>query len=515
MRADSAPGKVASQRRNITKDGMTDTTIITDTLAGPIRGTIHRGVHRYLGIPYALPPLGDLRFKATQAVGKWGGVFDATKEPTIAPQTPSRVAAVIGDFSGPQSEDCLNLCVYTPSADDTKRPVIVWIHGGAYSTGAGSLQCHSGEALARAENVVVVSVNFRLGALGFLYLPGVSDGNLGLLDQIEALRWIKQNIQALGGDPQNITLAGQSSGASAITSLTLMPEARGLFNRIILQSAPLGRPERTPSEAAKLGQLFLGHAGLHQENSADLKTLPVEKIIAAQTAYARALSAPLGATALPFMPVTDGKRLLSLKESGPGKADIGCDAIVGTTREEMAAFYATDQRVKNATGDEVIEAFASTLGKPNAQTLYADYAKRRASTSPAAILGDIYTDRTFRSGSMELAQRYSAAGYSVYVYRFDWQSPAGLAACHCLDIPFVFNNLSDWAGSPMLEGVDEGTFIGLSRKIQRAWAAFAANGDPNHENMPRWEAFSSGSNQMMKFDSVLESATIDLTALDL
>jgi para-nitrobenzyl esterase len=145
-----------------------------------------------------------------------------------------------------------------------------------------------------------------------------------------------------------------------------------------------------------------------------------------------------------------------------------------------------------------------------ARVLYKSYAKRRSSDSPAAILGDIFTDHTFRSASLDLAHRFSSNGHSVYLYRFDWQSPAGFEACHCLDIPFVFNNLSSWAGSPMLQGVNEDSFMALSQKIQGAWAAFSSVGDPNHNDMPDWKAFTPESKQMMKFDLVLESATVDL-----
>ena len=232
--------------------------LVVRTKAGELRGARENGIAVFRGVPYAAAPVGELRFAPPQPVPAWRGVRDASQDGPIPPQGRSRLAHVMGDFERPQSEDCLTLNIWTPAADSKKRPVLVWIHGGAFASGAGSLPWYSGERFAANGDVVVVSINYRLGALGFLCLPGVSDGNLGLLDQVAALRFVRDNIAAFGGDPDNVTVVGQSAGAASIAILMTMPQARGLFRRAILQSTPFGRMSRdargcAPDRAAPAG----------------------------------------------------------------------------------------------------------------------------------------------------------------------------------------------------------------------------------------------------------------------
>ncbi|MDX3905750.1 MAG: carboxylesterase family protein [Pigmentiphaga sp.] len=476
--------------------------------AGCARGLRVDDVLVFKGLPYALAPIAERRFQPPVPMARWAGRFDATREPFIAPQPQSRVSKVTGENSGPQSEDCPNLTIYTPAADGQRRPVLVWLHGGAHTTGGGSLAWHAGHVLARAGDLVVVCPNFRLGALGFLYLPGISEGNLGLLDQVAALEWIRENIHALGGDPGNITIAGQSSGASCVAHLTAMPQAAGLFRRAIIQSAPLGRPERPPEEAAEQGEQFRKHL-MGGGEGGDLRSVPVDALLRAQAAYAQALPpAPLGATNLPFMPVVDGRAVPSLGAVAHGA---GCDLIIGFTREEMATFHAGDERLAHLTRDDALGSMRHFTD--HAERVYRHYGRYRASTSPRAILADMLTARIFGIPSLELARRYADAGHSVYAYRFDWQSPAGFGACHCLDIPFVFNNLDVWARSPMLLGVDREAFRGLAAKVQGAWAAFARHGDPNQSgDMPEWPAYSAAMPSVMRLASMVEAGPLPCLA---
>ncbi|HEX2116257.1 MAG TPA: carboxylesterase family protein, partial [Alphaproteobacteria bacterium] len=232
------------------------------TGAGILRGAHEDGLLVFRGVPYARPPVGELRFMPPQPMPPWNGTRDAVADGPIAPQGRSRLAHIMGDFERPQSEDCLTLNVWTSAADSGKRPVIVWIHGGAYSSGAGSLPWYSGASFARNGDMVAVSINYRLGALGFLYLPGVSDGNLGIQDQVMALRWIRDNIAAFGGDPDNVTVVGQSAGAGSIAIHMTMPSARGLFRRAVMQSAPFGRITRRADDAQRIGGRLLDVLGL-------------------------------------------------------------------------------------------------------------------------------------------------------------------------------------------------------------------------------------------------------------
>ena len=196
------------------------------TEAGELRGASENGIAVFRGVPYAAPPGRRAAVRSRRSRCRRGsGVRDATKDGPIAPQGRSRLAHIMGDFERPQSEDCLTLNIWTPAADSKKRPVLVWIHGGAFASGAGSLPWYSGERFAANGDVVAVSINYRLGALGFLCLPGVSDGNLGLLDQVAALRFVRDNIAAFGGDPDNVTVVGQSAGAASIAILMTMPQA--------------------------------------------------------------------------------------------------------------------------------------------------------------------------------------------------------------------------------------------------------------------------------------------------
>ena len=232
----------------------------------------------FRGVPYAAAPVGELRFSPPQPAPPWQGVRDATQDGPIAPQGRSRLAHVMGDFERPQSEDCLTLNIWTPAADSAKRPVLVWIHGGAFASGSGSLPWYSGERFAANGDVVVVSINYRLGALGFLCLPGVSDGNLGLLDQVAALRFVRDNIAAFGGDPDNVTVVGQSAGAASIAILMTMPPARGLFRRAILQSTPFGRMSRTLEDCTPDRTTLAGGAGSQARRSGKTQIVAVRTI---------------------------------------------------------------------------------------------------------------------------------------------------------------------------------------------------------------------------------------------
>jgi para-nitrobenzyl esterase len=473
------------------------------TRTGKLRGRVENGVAVFRGIPYAAPPVGELRFEPPRDHAAWSGVRDALADGAIAPQGRSRLAHIMGDFERQQDEDCLTLSLWTPNADTRGRPVMVWLHGGAYSSGAGSLPWYAGDRFAANGDVVFVSVNYRLGALGFLYLPGVSEGNMGLLDQMQALRWIRDNIAAFGGDPGNVTVVGQSAGGGSIAAMMTMPHAKGLFRRAILQSPGMGRPSRGAAEAAELGARYAHFAGVEPGDEAALKQAPVAKLLAAQGELARSLQG-FAMLALPFSPVRDGRiiegNIVERLQAGTGA---GVDVMVGTTREEMAAFHCVDQAVLNADEAAARQVFERICG-PKYPDYYEEFRRQRAVPSLAALLGDLTTDQVFRMGSLRLAEGQAKAGHPAYVYQFDWQSPtAGFKSCHCLEIPFVFNNRDNWRDSPMLKDADEAEFQGIANAMHQAWIAFAHGGDPNHGGLPRWAPYDTARRATMRFDTVI------------
>jgi para-nitrobenzyl esterase len=473
--------------------------LVVRTKAGELRGARENGIAVFRGVPYAAAPMGELRFALPQPAPVWRGVRDATRDGPIAPQGRSRLAHIMGDFERPQSEDCLTLNIWTPAPDCKKRPVLVWIHGGAFASGSGSLPWYSGERFAANGDVVFVSINYRLGALGFLCLPGVSDGNLGLLDQVAALRFVRDNIAAFGGDRDNVTVVGQSAGASSIAILMTMPRASGLFRRAILQSTPFGRMARTLEDSHRR---LLEVLGLKPDEAGQLKSLPFVRFVTAQGEVAR-LEKKFADALAPFWPVIDGTvypgEVAPALEAGAGS---GIDIMIGTTREEMAAFYCVDQEIANADNAAIEGVFASMF-KSDHRPYYDEIRRMRASDTNAALLGDLMTDAMFRIGSLRMAQARADQGRPAYVYQFDWQSPAGFESCHCLEIPFVFNNLANWTDSPMLKGAKPAEIKGLAEAMHGAWIAFARTGKPDHPRLPAWPPYRRDDRMTMRFDGAI------------
>ncbi|MEU6882451.1 carboxylesterase family protein [Streptomyces sp. NPDC046712] len=479
---------------------------VVELPTGGLRGSTEGGLTVFKGVPYAAPPIGALRWRPAQPHPGWQGTRDATTFGPSAPQ-PYREGGdqVLGTHGSPPfDEDCLTLNVWTPGADDAKRPVMVWIHGGGFISGSGSLPIYSGETFARSGDLVVVTVNYRLGPLGYLYFGEEgAGGNFWLTDQLAALRWVRDNIAAFGGDPDSITLAGQSGGALSVAALAgARLKGRPLFRRAILQSPPLGLKIPTRAESLQRTAAFLDILGA--KNVAELRAVPWPRLIAA-TFEMFERTGRWGYWSTPFLPVLDEVTLdrdpADLLLSGAG-ADI--DVLIGWTREEANFAFALSEPYAAATKEQVLARARDTFGNRAAQA-YTAYEEARPGARPVDVLMDLITDDLFRMPALALAERRAARGRPVWAYQFDLPTPAHngqLAAAHCLELPFVFNNFDKWSQAPFLTGLNPRVRDGLAATMHASWISFIRTGDPNDDPMPRWDRYDRDSRTTMALDSV-------------
>ncbi len=462
---------------------MNDGTVRTAT--GEVRGKGKRDVQVFRGIPFAAPPVGPLRFRPPTPAPAWDGVLDATHAGPWAPQLPSPLEKMLGSPDPRWDEaGCLTLNVTTPATDAARRPVMFWIHGGAFVNGAGSSPIYDGVKFAEHGDVVVVTVNYRLGAFGFLHLDEVfgsafaGSGNLGLLDQIAALEWVRDNIAAFGGNPDDVTVFGESAGAMSIGALLGMPCAQGLFHRAVLQSgspAFAARAEASTSVAREILEL----AGVTTVE--ELQSVPADKILEAQGR----LMAGAGRLDLPFQPTVDGNLLpdLPLKtiESG-ATGDV--PTMIGTTADEMTLFLSLQLGVGQLDDSTLQKQMRGFFGD-RAADVVAAYTANRPGESNGDLLTAISTDRVFRIPAIRLAEAQARQGRPTYMYLFSWPSPVmdgKLKSCHALELPFMWDGL-DRPGLSMLTG-DGPERQGIADVMHAAWIAFGRTGDPG---WPRYD----------------------------
>ncbi|MBT2509338.1 carboxylesterase family protein [Streptomyces sp. ISL-98] len=487
---------------------------VVELPAGLLQGATERGVTVFRGVPYAEPPVGALRWRPAQPHTGWSGMRDATADGPSAPQMYMEGGDPVlgGHGSPPFDDDCLTLNVWTPSAADAPRPVLVWIHGGGFVSGSGSLPNYSGETFARNGDLVVVSINYRIGPLGYLHFGTegggpeeggeVQPGNFWLTDQVAALRWVHDNIAHFGGDPDCVTVAGQSGGAVSIAALAGHPEAQGLFRRVILQSPPFGLHIPTPAEYLPRTAAYLRMAGVKDVD--ELRGLPWPQLIeAAGGLFGETMR--WGYWPTPFLPVRDGVTLsCHPAETLLHGAATDIDVMIGWTREEANFGFALDKGYDKATKDQVIGRIAETF-PDDAVEVYAAYERARPGARPVDVLMDLISDELFRVPCVELAEARAELGRPVWVYQFDFPTPAHqgrLAAAHCLELPFVFDNFDKWSHAPFLAGIDPAVRDGLAHAMHRAWIAFVRTGDPNHPDLPTWGRYERPSRTTMRFDSV-------------
>jgi para-nitrobenzyl esterase len=453
---------------------------IVETTSGRLCGQYRDGVRSFLGIPYAASPTGALRFREPVPRRPWTGVRAATSfGPTPPkPRYPAPIDPLLPEPSLP-GDDWLNLNVWAPGEGGSGLPVMTWIHGGGFSNGCSAVPVYDGHSFAR-DGVVLVSVNYRLGVDGFGWLPD-APGNRGLLDQIAALEWVIDNIAAFGGDPGNVTVFGESAGAMSVTTLLAAPPAQGLFAKAITQSGAT-QAAADPADAALVTDELAAVLGV-PATAAALAGVAIEALIAAQIQVRDALAAhpdparfgrSVVAAALPFIPVVDGDLLpahpLQSIRDGAGAA---IPLLTGTTTEEFRLFLVPTGRGALIT-EEVLPFIVSALGGTPA--VLAAYRANRPGASPGEVLAAIVTDRYFRLPVLEVAAARADGPAPTFGYEFAWPSPVGgLGACHALDIPFVFDNLSD-PGARALTG--PGAPQQLADQMHAAWIAFATGGQP-------------------------------------
>ncbi len=446
---------------------------------------------QWRGVPFAAAPLGPLRFRPPEAPSAWDGVRDASRFGPAAPQPASPLQVFVGGQPGSWSEDCLYLNVFAPAEGGGGRPVMVWIHGGAFIGGSGSARWFDGGRFA-SEGAVVVTLNYRLGALGFLELGDRAGGgyraagNCGILDQLAALRWVRDNIGSFGGDPDQVTVFGESAGAMSIGVMLAMPAARGLFRRAILQSGAASAYRTKENAEEVTDRLLAAFGGSFDE----LVAAPADRIMAAQAAMARGSDA---ASYLAFRPVVDGIDLPEPPDAAIA-AGRGLDValMVGTNRDEMTLFLAFDPGLATLTEDQLDRRLGTMIGAERWHQLRGRYRDAGLTAGAAEVLVTVTTDLTFRVPALRLVDAMAAQHEPtpVWMYRLDWPSPGAdgrLGATHGLDIPFVWG-LLDIPGVELFTGTAPGRHQ-LAQAMGAAWLNFAATGDPSTPLLPDWPRY--------------------------
>ena len=469
---------------------------IAQTTTGTIEGTEEDGLCVFRGVPFAAPPLGALRFRAPQPVEPWEGVREAKSFGPIALQAANPMLEALlppPDPVQPQSEDCLFLNVWTPGLDDAARPVMVWIHGGAFTIGSGSENYYDGSNLVSRGDVVVVTINYRLGAFGFLNLPSLGETNFGMRDQVAALRWVQENIANFGGDPGNVTIFGESAGGMSVGSQMASPEAAGLFHKAIPQSGACHNA-LTTEETEATGRRFCEKLGVDPDDVEALRAASAADVLAASVAVDPLAAADFDGDAasalpeMPFQPVIDGSFLekMPIEHVREGSA-AGVATLVGSLDEEMKLMSAMG--AQEAPTEEGVIAWLGMM-HPDGASAYATYRaarrERGEDDSPGEIMTAVIGDVMLRIPGLRLADAQTSQA-PTYAYLFDWKSPhldGALGSCHALELPFVFGThgfAPEFAGSgPAADALAEVTMD--------TWLAFARTGNPAGESVeaPAW-----------------------------
>ena len=480
------------------------TTLVVTTHQGQLRGIVQDSVCSWKGIPYAQAPVGELRFRAPQPPLTWTGVRDASHTGFVAPQL--RRAT---NETNKRNEDCLTLNVWSPAADGRKRPVMFWIHGGGFLVGSGSAEMYDGANLSKNEDVVVVTINYRLGALGFLYFNDIKgkqtgfDDNLGIRDQVAALQWVHDNIASFGGDPDATTIFGESAGAISVLTLLGVPSAHGLFRRAIVESAP---PESlfNPTVGTAFTSRYLKELGISTDNLQKLKTISADTFVASMDRLITELMHEPTTVKVPS-PVVDGTFITEdpITAIQNGKA-AGIDLMIGTNKDESTLLALKQVGLTPRNVDQLQPYLANIEPGRRAKliTMYKHYPRKRG-------VMDMTTDGIFAMPSIrvsELQTKYA----TTYMYRFDWASwgmkLVGLRACHGAELPFVFGTLDKSPGKYFAILSNKKINWRLSRLVQQSWANFARYGNPDPSGQKGWSKYDPTQRSTMIFNKKSQPA---------
>lgn len=495
-----------------------DENAIVETSTGKVRGFTRNGINTFLGIPYAATTGGTARYMPPAKATPWTGLRSSMQYGFVSPQGPragwgdDEGAWVFDWDDGRPGEDCLRVNIWSAGLNDNKkRPVMVWLHGGGFSAGSGQeLKSYYGENLSRRGDVVVVSLNHRLGVLGYLDLSGVGgdkyarSGNVGMLDIVAALEWVRDNIANFGGDPGNVLIFGQSGGGGKVNSLMAMPAAHGLFHKAVVQSGSLLRVS-TREDSQKLGAAVVQQLGLSSAQIDEIQALPPERLIGAGSAAIASLASAAqsgGAFRLPsigWQPTLDGTDIPQ-QPFDPVAPQISAQVplLVGTVLNEFSnALF--DKRLSTLT-DEELKRRVSAIYKDRSDSIIAVFRSAHPNAKPGEISSRI-SAAPVRQGAITQAERKAAQGAApVFNYWFAWQTPVldgRPGAFHCSELSFVFDNTDRCA--PMTGGGPGPR--ALAAKVSDAWINFARHGDPNHSGLPHWPAFTAEKCPTMIFDT--------------